>query len=60
MPDRLLNLIAAKPFDRYQRGDKFKAYTIKATVEEGVDYIFIQCEDGKAYDIPYSFIEFEP
>jgi len=60
MPDKLLTLIATRPFDRYKKGETFKAYTLKATVEEGVDYIFFQCEDGRAYDVPYSFIEFEP
>lgn len=58
MSDKLLTIIAARSFDRYAKGDKFKAYTLKATVEEGVDYIFLQCQDGKAYDVPYSFIKF--
>jgi len=60
MPDKILTIIAARSFDRYQKGDKFKAYALKASTENGVEHILLQCTDGKAYDIPYSFVEFEP
>jgi len=54
MPDKVLTIIAARSFDRYQKGDKFKAYALKASTENGVEHILLQCTDGKAYDIPYS------
>lgn len=58
MSEKLYKLIAARSFDQFPQGAKFNAYILRAHLENKTESVIIQLENGKAFDIPYDFIEF--